>query len=107
MEKLDMTSWTNARVFVSGATGLLGSHLTAELVRRGRKQTDDLIASFRVSYNPRIAVTVDMIATGTDVKPLECVFFMRMVKSRGGWPKARMKAQADHVMLGIRDAAGP
>ena len=47
----------------------------------GRK-TDDLIASFRNSYNPRIAVTVDMIATGTDVKPLECVFFMRSVKSR-------------------------
>ena len=23
-----------------------------------------------------------MIATGTDVKPLECVFFMRVVKSR-------------------------
>jgi type I restriction enzyme, R subunit len=47
----------------------------------GRK-TDDLIAEFRNSYNPRIAVTVDMIATGTDVKPLECVFFMRSVKSR-------------------------
>ena len=47
----------------------------------GRK-TDDLIASFRTSPNPRIAVTVDMIATGTDVKPLECVFFMRTVKSR-------------------------
>ena len=31
-------------------------------------------------YNPRIAVTVDMIATGTDVKPLECLFFMRNVK---------------------------
>jgi type I restriction enzyme R subunit len=26
-------------------------------------------------------VTVDMIATGTDVKPLECVFFMRDVRS--------------------------
>ena len=37
---------------------------------------------FRTCYNPRIAVTVDMIATGTDVKPLECVFFMRGVKSR-------------------------
>jgi type I restriction enzyme R subunit len=47
----------------------------------GRK-TDDLIAEFRNSYNPRIAVTVDMIATGTDVKPLECVFFLRSVKSR-------------------------
>ncbi|MBA2496602.1 MAG: restriction endonuclease subunit R, partial [Acidimicrobiia bacterium] len=42
----------------------------------------DLLKSFRTSYNPRIAVTVDMIATGTDVKPLELVVFMRMVRSR-------------------------
>jgi type I restriction enzyme, R subunit len=41
-----------------------------------------LLASFRNSYNPRIAVTVDMIATGTDVKPIEIVFFMRSVRSR-------------------------
>jgi type I restriction enzyme R subunit len=45
-------------------------------------KTEDLIASFRNSYDPRIAVTVDMIATGTDIKPLEIVFFMRAVKSR-------------------------
>jgi type I restriction enzyme R subunit len=44
--------------------------------------TDDLIASFRNSYNPRIAVTVDMIATGTDIKPLEIVLFLRTVNSR-------------------------
>ena len=43
---------------------------------------EEMIKAFRNSYNPRIAVTVDMIATGTDVKPIECVFFMRMVKSR-------------------------
>jgi len=36
---------------------------------------------FRNGYNPRIAVTVDMIATGTDVKPLEVLLFMRDVKS--------------------------
>ena len=42
---------------------------------------EDLLSSFRNSYNPRIAVTVDMIATGTDVKPLECLLFMRNVKS--------------------------
>ncbi len=41
-----------------------------------------LLARFRNQYNPRIAVTVDMIATGTDVKPLECLLFMRDVKSR-------------------------
>jgi len=47
------------------------------------KKPEDLIAEFRNSYFPRIAVTVDMIATGTDVKPLEVVLFMRSVKSRG------------------------
>ena len=40
------------------------------------------IAAFRNSYNPRIVVTVDMIATGTDIKPVEIVFFMRNVQSR-------------------------
>ena len=44
---------------------------------------EDLLSSFRNSYNPRIAVTVDMIATGTDVKPLECLLFMRNVNSAG------------------------
>ena len=44
---------------------------------------EDLITSFRNSYDPRIVVTVDMIATGTDIKPVEIVFFMRNVRSRG------------------------
>ena len=39
------------------------------------------LQAFRTSAKLRIAVTVDMIATGTDVKPLECVFFMRDVKT--------------------------
>ena len=41
-----------------------------------------LLASFRNSYNPRIAITVDMVATGTDIKPLECIIFMRNVRSQ-------------------------
>lgn len=43
---------------------------------------EDLLSRFRISYDPRIVVTVDMIATGTDVKPVEIVFFMRNVRSR-------------------------
>ena len=43
---------------------------------------EDLLQQFRTDYPTRIAVTVDMIATGTDVKPIECVVFMRMVRSR-------------------------
>ena len=41
----------------------------------------ELIKSFRVDPYPRIAVTVDMIATGTDIKPVEVLIFMRDVKS--------------------------
>ena len=43
---------------------------------------EQLIKDFRTSYYPRVAVTVDMIATGTDIKPVEIVMFMRSVKSR-------------------------
>lgn len=46
------------------------------------EKPEDLIASFRNSYHPRITVTVDMISTGTDIRPLECLIFMRDVKSR-------------------------
>ena len=41
-----------------------------------------VLQQFRNEYYPRITVTVDMVATGTDVKPLECLLFMRDVKSR-------------------------
>ena len=47
------------------------------------KKPDELLSEFRNSYFPRIAVTVDMIATGTDVKPLECLIFMRNIRSLG------------------------
>jgi type I restriction enzyme, R subunit len=46
------------------------------------KKPKDLIQDFRTSYFPRIAVTVDMIATGTDIRPVEIVVFMRAVQSR-------------------------
>ena len=45
------------------------------------KDPKKLLQDFRNSPTLRIAVTVDMIATGTDVKPIECVFFMRDVRS--------------------------
>ncbi|PWB41003.1 MAG: restriction endonuclease subunit R [Rhodocyclales bacterium] len=49
---------------------------------RKYRKPKDMIAAFRNSPQLRIAVTVDMIATGTDIRPLECLVFMRDVKSR-------------------------
>lgn len=46
------------------------------------KKPRELIQDFRTGHQPRIAVTVDLVATGTDIKPVEIVMFMRSVKSR-------------------------
>ena len=43
--------------------------------------TNTLIREFRTEKEFRIAVTVTLVATGTDVKPLEVVMFMRDVNS--------------------------
>jgi len=60
-----------------------GNQFATKITYRTRDgKPEDLLQAFRNSMYPRIVVTVDMIATGTDVKPLECLVFMRSVKSR-------------------------
>ena len=59
-----------------------GNEFCKKITYRSGEKPEDLIASFRNSYNPRIVVTVDMISTGTDIRPLECLLFMHDVKSR-------------------------
>jgi type I restriction enzyme R subunit len=53
-----------------------------KITYKAEEDPKSVLAQFRNDYYPRIAVTVDMIATGTDVRPLECLLFMRDVKSR-------------------------
>ncbi len=59
-----------------------GNAFCKKLTYKSEEDPKSVLADFRNAYYPRIAVTVDMIATGTDVKPLECLLFMRDVKSR-------------------------
>jgi len=59
-----------------------GNAFCKKLTYRTDEDPKSVLAQFRNDYHPRIAVTVDMVATGTDVKPLECLLFMRDVKSR-------------------------
>jgi len=59
-----------------------GDEFCQKITYRAAGQPEDLISAFRTAYNPRIAVTVDMIATGTDIKPLEVLLFLRSVRSR-------------------------
>ena len=65
-------------------------------ITNGAKNPRSSLTSFRNEYYPRIAVTVDMIATGTDVKPLECLLFMRDVKSKNYFEQ--MKGRGTRVV---------
>jgi type I restriction enzyme R subunit len=58
-----------------------GDDFCKKLTYKIKEDPKSVLNRFRNSYHPRIAVTVDMIATGTDVKPLEVLLFMRDVKS--------------------------
>lgn len=59
-----------------------GNDFCKKVTYKASEDPKSVLTRFRNSYYPRIAVTVDMIATGTDVKPLEVLLFMRDVKSR-------------------------
>ncbi|MCB9269965.1 MAG: DEAD/DEAH box helicase family protein [Lewinellaceae bacterium] len=58
-----------------------GNDFCKKVTYKIEEDPKSVLNRFRNSWNPRIAVTVDMIATGTDVKPLEVLLFMRDVKS--------------------------
>ena len=51
-----------------------------KITYQSKEDPKAILSQFRNDYYPRIAVTVDMIATGTDIRPLEVLLFMRDVK---------------------------
>jgi type I restriction enzyme R subunit len=77
-----ITYRTGTARIVTKTTGPDGQEVDQITYKSTGVKPEDLLQSFRNSYFPRIVVTVDMIATGTDIRPLEVVMFMRSVKSR-------------------------
>lgn len=59
-----------------------GNEFCKKITYNADEDPKSVLAAFRNEFYPRIAVTVDMIATGTDVKALECLVFMRDVRSK-------------------------
>ncbi|WP_342304807.1 DEAD/DEAH box helicase family protein [Methanolobus sp. ZRKC5] len=73
-----------------------GNDFCKKVTYKVEEDPKSVLSQFRNDYNPRIAVTVDMIATGTDVKPLECLLFMRDVKSKNYFEQ--MKGRGTRTM---------
>lgn len=59
-----------------------GNEFARKITYKAQGKPADMIQQFRVAFWPRVAVTVDMVATGTDIRPVEVVLFMRSVRSR-------------------------
>jgi type I restriction enzyme R subunit len=66
-----------------------GNDFCQKITYRAQRNPEDILQDFRNGYYPRIAVTVDMIATGTDVRPIEILLFLRQVRSRGYFEQMR------------------
>ncbi len=75
-----------------------GNDFCKKITYRSEEDPKSILAQFRNSYNPRIAVTVNMIATGTDVKPLECLLFMRDVRTSNYFEQ--MKGRGTRTLKG-------
>ncbi|HRV51826.1 MAG: Type-1 restriction enzyme R protein [Bacteroidetes bacterium ADurb.Bin141] len=73
-----------------------GNNFCKKITYKANEDPKSVLAQFRNDYNPRIAVTVDMIATGTDVKCLEVLLFMRDVRSRNYFEQ--MKGRGTRVI---------
>jgi type I restriction enzyme, R subunit len=73
-----------------------GNDFCKKITYQSTEDPKSVLAQFRNNYDPRIAVTVDMIATGTDVRPLECLLFMRDVRSRNYFEQ--MKGRGTRVI---------
>lgn len=69
-----------------------GNEFCKKITYGSDEKPKSLLTAFRNGYYPRIAVTVDMIATGTDVKPIECLLFMRDVRSANYFEQMKGRA---------------
>ena len=83
-----------------------GNNFCKKITYRTEKPKD-VLTSFRNNYHPRIAVTVDMIATGTDIRPLEVLLFMRDVKSRSYYEQMKGRGTRTCSLDELRNTGTP
>lgn len=78
-----------------------------KITYRSEEDPKSVLSQFRNDYYPRIAVTVDMIATGTDIRPLEVLVFMRDVKSRSYYEQMKGRGTRTCSLEQLRTTGTP
>ena len=83
-----------------------GNDFCKKVTYRSEEDPKSVLNQFRNSWAPRIAVTVDMIATGTDVKPLEVLLFLRDVKSSNYFEQMKGRGTRTIDFDALREVSG-
>lgn len=78
-----------------------------KITYKSEEDPKSILSQFRNEYYPRIAVTVDMIATGTDIRPLEVLVFMRDVKSRSYYEQMKGRGTRTCSLEQLRSTGTP
>lgn len=79
-----------------------GNSFCKKITYKSEEDPKSVLSQFRNGYFPRIAVTVDMIATGTDIRPLEVLVFMRDVKSRSYYEQMKGRGTRTCTLQDLR-----
>ncbi|MCP9236550.1 DEAD/DEAH box helicase family protein [Lewinella sp. JB7] len=83
-----------------------GNDFCKKVTYKSEEDPKSVLNQFRNSWNPRFAVTVDMIATGTDVKPLEVLLFLRDVKSSNYFEQMKGRGTRTIDFDALREVSG-
>lgn len=78
-----------------------------KITYRSEEDPKTVLSQFRNDFYPRIAVTVDMIATGTDIRPLEVLVFMRDVKSRSYYEQMKGRGTRTCTLEQLKSTGTP
>ncbi len=78
-----------------------------KITYKSEEDPKTVLSQFRNDYYPRIAVTVDMIATGTDIRPLEVLVFMRDVKSRSYYEQMKGRGTRTCTLEQLKSTGTP
>ncbi|CAM3854728.1 type I restriction endonuclease subunit R [Aquirufa aurantiipilula] len=84
-----------------------GNDFCKKITYQSKEDPKTILSQFRNDYYPRIAVTVDMIATGTDIRPLEVLLFMRDVKSRSYYEQMKGRGTRTCTLEELRAKGTP
>lgn len=82
-----------------------GNDFCKKITFKSEENETTLLYAFRNEFNPRVAVTVNKIATGTDVKAIEILLFMRDIRSENYYEQMLGRARRTMDIEGLKQAS--